>query len=238
MTIAVALPAARPRGDGVRWSASLALVLALHVAAVIALVTWHVPGAPPAMPPAAIMIDLAPVPAAPAPVVEPEKPVPQAAPEEPVAPPPPRPIERPVHRPLPHPTPVPRVTAPPQTTLAPEAAPVPVAPAPAPQPQIAPATQPSAMPSFEALLVAHLDRYKRYPRASQMRGEQGVALLRFTMDRQGRVLGFRLEQGSGHAALDEEVLALIRRAEPLPPFPPEIAVQQLELVVPVRFWLR
>jgi periplasmic protein TonB len=52
------------------------------------------------------------------------------------------------------------------------------------------------------------------------------------------VLAAALERGSGHADLDEEVLALIRRADPLPPFPPDLAQDRLELVVPVQFSLR
>jgi protein TonB len=63
-------------------------------------------------------------------------------------------------------------------------------------------------------------------------------LLRFLLARDGRVLGAELERSSGHDLLDKEVLALIRRAEPLPSFPAELTQQQLELVLPVPFSLR
>jgi len=227
----------RPNAEGVRWGASFAVALGLHALAALLFLAWRVPFAPPAMPPAAIMIDLAPIPtpvAAPAPVIEPEKPAPQIVPGE--SPPPPTPVERPVQqKPTPRPTAKMRTQPP---AAMPQAAPAPVAAAPAPQAQPAPEARPNAMASFEALLAAHLDRYKRYPHASQVKGEQGEALLRFTMDRQGHVLAARLERGSGYAALDEEIMAMIRRAEPLPPLPPEVAGQRLELVVPIRFRLR
>lgn len=71
-----------------------------------------------------------------------------------------------------------------------------------------------------------------------MRHEEGVAYLRFTMDRQGRVLGFRLDRGTGHGDLDQEALALLERAAPLPPLPAEMPQAQLELVVPLRFVLK
>ena len=234
-TAALPLPLRRPDADGVRWSASFAVALALHGLAALLFLAWGVPFAPSAMPPAAIMIDLAPVPTPPAPpasVIEPVQPAPQIVPDEP-PPPLPKPVERPVqHKPPPRPATKPMV-APPQTAAVPESAPA----APAPV-QSVPEARPNAMPSFEAMLAAYLERYKRYPHAAQTKGEQGEVVLRFTMDRQGHVTAARVERGSGHAALDEEVLALIRRAEPLPALPPEIAGQQLELVVPIRFRLR
>jgi len=58
------------------------------------------------------------------------------------------------------------------------------------------------------------------------------------MNRAGKILVAKIEHSSGHSDLDEEVLALIKRADPPPPLPPEIAGDQLELVAPVRFSLR
>jgi len=95
-----------------------------------------------------------------------------------------------------------------------------------------------AMANFQRLLLARLDRAKRYPPAAMRRRAQGVAYLRFAIDRSGKVLAARIDRSSGHGDLDEEVLALIKRADPLPPFPSEITQEQLELVIPVQFSLR
>jgi protein TonB len=38
--------------------------------------------------------------------------------------------------------------------------------------------------------------------------------------------------------LDAEALALVQRAQPLPPLPPEMEQATIELVVPLRFQLR
>jgi protein TonB len=154
------------------------------------------------------------------PDVVPEVVLPQVVPK-------PKPVERKrVEKVVPHPvvsTPAPAVEAPP---------------APAP-PRAAPAAPSAdAMTQFERLLSAHLEREKRYPRMSQQHGEQGVVMLRFTMDRAGKVLAANIERGSGFPALDREVLDLIQRAQPLPALPPEIVQAQLELVVPVQFSLR
>ncbi len=96
----------------------------------------------------------------------------------------------------------------------------------------------AALPSYRQMLAAHLQRFKQYPAAAKAAGEQGVALLSFTVSRSGRVLSSRLARSSGHAALDAETLAMIRRAEPLPAFPPEIKQGSMAFVVPISFAVR
>ena len=54
------------------------------------------------------------------------------------------------------------------------------------------------------------------------------------MDRQGNVLAYKLDRSSGHADLDSEVEAMIRRAQPLPR-PPADMPDRIEMVIPVQF---
>lgn len=93
-------------------------------------------------------------------------------------------------------------------------------------------------PDYLMLLRAWLERHKEYPRLARARGQQGRAVLRLTIDRQGHVTSQRIERSTGHAALDREVEAMIRRADPLPAPPPDMLRNQLELIVPVEFFLR
>jgi protein TonB len=93
------------------------------------------------------------------------------------------------------------------------------------------------MTDYEFLLEAWLEKHKKYPRRAKLRNWQGTALLRFTIDRDGNVLDYRIEESSGHAVLDEEVEAMIRRAAPLPPAPAAVQSARLEFAVPVRFFL-
>src|SRR5205085_2324494 len=88
---------------------------------------------------------------------------------------------------------------------APSAASPPAAPLTAAPSASAVATPPSpdATTNFQRRLMAQLDRAKRYPPAAQRRRAQGVAYLRFTMDRSGKVLATVLERSSGHSDLDE-----------------------------------
>ncbi len=62
-------------------------------------------------------------------------------------------------------------------------------------------------------------------------------LLGFSLDRDGRVLAHRIVQSSGYADLDNEVMEMIMRAEPLPPFPTSMPQARLDLTVPIRFSL-
>ena len=80
-----------------------------------------------------------------------------------------------------------------------------------------------------------LQRNRRYPAAAVADRLQGVVLLGFSLDRGGRVLGGRVLRSSGHEVLDREALDLLYRVAPLPPFPPGIAAERLDLEVPIRF---
>ncbi len=128
--------------------------------------------------------------------------------------------------------------------VAPSEAQLEAAPKPAPPVQSAPATAtPAPSPaasaagkaSYEALLAAHLDKYKRYPPAARARNHQGMAYIDFTMDRQGKVLSSKLKTSSGFQTLDDEALALIMRAQPLPPFPPDWPENTREFTLPIPF---
>jgi len=92
--------------------------------------------------------------------------------------------------------------------------------------------------TWQGRLIAHLARYQRFPAQAQRHGEQGVVMMNVTLSRTGQVLSMAIATSSGHADLDAEAQAWITRAEPLPAFPPEIAVQQMALLIPLRFTLQ
>ncbi|MEJ0018969.1 MAG: energy transducer TonB [Acetobacteraceae bacterium] len=165
---------------------------------------------PPELPPELLM-EPPPVPVTPAVPLPPKPPPPKRPP--PVRPVSPRPVAA-------EPTP-------------PPAAPPPAAAAPA-----ATAVSPAAAATWESRLLAHLKRAMRYPTQAQMRRQQGVALLWFRMTPSGEVLAARIERSSGHEVLDEESLALIRRAQPLPALPPDMPQQTIERVIPLRYELK
>ena len=97
---------------------------------------------------------------------------------------------------------------------------------------------PYAVPNWKSRLVATLERNKRYPAEARVRGEQGVAQLAFSIDRHGGVHHARIVHSSGSRLLDEATLALVERAQPLPPPPAELAGAEIAIVVPIRYNIR
>ncbi|WP_175106022.1 energy transducer TonB [Pararobbsia alpina] len=95
-----------------------------------------------------------------------------------------------------------------------------------------------ALATWQGGLAAHLARFEQFPEQAQRRGEQGVVLMRVAVSRNGQVSSMSMARGSGYADLDAQAQAWIERAEPLPPFPPEITAQQMVLMIPLRFTLR
>jgi len=114
-----------------------------------------------------------------------------------------------------------------EKNTAPEAKPMP------PAPRVS-----TAKPTWEGLVLGALNKVKRYPRYAQSQRQQGTPWIRFTMNREGKVLSVRLERSSGARALDEEAMALPKRAQPLPKPPEDVTGDLVELVVPVEFFLR
>jgi periplasmic protein TonB len=94
---------------------------------------------------------------------------------------------------------------------------------------------PQIVSSWQSSVVKHLQRYKRYPSEALSQSEEGVVLLSFSLDRNGHVLAHHIARSSGYADLDNEVMDMIRRAEPLPAFPANMPQAQLDLTVPISF---
>ena len=107
-----------------------------------------------------------------------------------------------------------------------------------PAPQAGSPAPSSAAPNWQGQLLAHLNRFKRYPDDARRRGQQGVVKLRFVVDGQGQVLSFELAERSASGSLDRATLEMIRRAQPLPAPPAELLQGgRLELVAPVVYSL-
>ncbi|WP_426143754.1 energy transducer TonB [Pseudomonas sp. DWP3-1-2] len=221
-----------------RYSGSLLLVLAVHAIAIIVALRWPASQAI-ELPPAAMMVELAPepVPAPPPPPAvvqpppppEPEEQIPEPKVAE--APKPQIAVQKPVEKPKPKPKPQPPkpikkpeppqekpvqekpIDTPPTTAKAEK----PVAPTP-PSPPSPPS---NALPNWQSDLLRHLARYKKYPEDARRRGMQGVSRLRFVVDAQGNVLSASIAGSSGSPALDRATMEMIRRAQPLPKPPAE-----------------
>jgi protein TonB len=95
---------------------------------------------------------------------------------------------------------------------------------------------PTISPDYRTLLSGWLEAHKRYPEDARQRGEEGRAVLRFRVDRYGRVLDYQVVSSTGYADLDQSVENMMRGAT-MPPFPPSMAEPEIEVSVTIRFGL-
>ncbi|WP_416193806.1 energy transducer TonB family protein [Nitrobacter sp. TKz-YC01] len=246
------------RAAALRWTAAGLAVVALHAGGIWLALHWPAQAETPGDPPAAIMMELAPLAVAPevpqqdiAPgpqmeeaeeeQPEPEKPVedkpdptPPEVKEAELKPPPTPKVEKaevvlPAKTEPPKPKPKKKKKKAPRTT-APQSSQAQRADrAAAPAEGMASSMSPS---SWRGALMAHVNRHKRFPSGA---AGAGVATVAFTIDRSGRVLSARLVRSAGDAALDAEAASLPRRASPVPAPPPDVGGGSITLAVPIRF---
>jgi protein TonB len=80
----------------------------------------------------------------------------------------------------------------------------------------------SAAAKFQQALLRHVAHYQRYPSAARALRLQGRVDTQFSMSRDGKLLGVWVRTSSGQTLFDKEAMETIRRAQPLPPIPPEL----------------
>ncbi len=93
--------------------------------------------------------------------------------------------------------------------------------------------------NWKSRLQGHLAGFKRYPLSAKKQRQQGTASIRFVVNTEGYVLSAKLIKSSGIAALDQESLAMIKRAQPLPQPPAGLLSNgQVTLTMPIGFELK
>jgi periplasmic protein TonB len=236
-----------------RWLMAAAFVTAAHGGLVLWLMNKHDANLA-GTPPAAIMIELAPVDVAP-PTETPSETTPgpqmtQADPEEveppqtmavPELPPVPKPAVVLMTPPKPKPKPkkivketakpvAKRMREPPAPrTSAPRAATASKAAA-------SPASNATEAAAFRSAWSAAMGWDRHYPEAARARGEQGTVRLALTIGRSGHVMSAHIVGSSGSSTLDHAALEMARNATGRP-LPPEMG-SSVSLIVPVRYSIR
>ncbi|HEC1891528.1 TPA: energy transducer TonB [Campylobacter jejuni] len=91
--------------------------------------------------------------------------------------------------------------------------------------------------SYQALLMAHLTKFKKYPQEAIMQKQEGVVRIRVSIDESGNVLSKELKKSCPYAALNDEVLSLFKRASPLPKPPKEMLKNgdKISFVMPIDY---
>lgn len=97
---------------------------------------------------------------------------------------------------------------------------------------------PGALSRYSAQLAAALRGRLRYPDAARAAGATGVASVRFTIHRSGRVLSANIVRSAGHPALDQAAIATVAPGSSLPAAPAALTQQTFTISVPLRFNIR
>ena len=251
------------RYDALRWGTSCLIVFTLTgLAGWWALHLPPIKISVPEAPPPAIAIDLAPepvsviapptdVPPGPQQTLTSAEPVPEEKPD--ISAPPSPAVSPPVLLPKPgkvkknikkheaapkikHPAPEKpdqaEVTTAPPATQAPEAQAMA-----APTPGVSSSHAAHDPVKWQNALLAQLEKFKRYPSEAMLDHQEGVPTVTFSMDRKGHILTVALASSSGNSLLDQEALALPKRAQPLPVPPDSIEGDIVTLTVPVEFYI-
>lgn len=95
-----------------------------------------------------------------------------------------------------------------------------------------------AIARWQKKVVVHLHGHKRYPSAARRKRVQGEAVVKFKIDRSGRVIARSLSNGSGARILDDAAIAILDRASPLPKPPTQMVGNEFELTLPIRYQVK
>ncbi|MFP5344309.1 MAG: TonB family protein [Gammaproteobacteria bacterium] len=87
------------------------------------------------------------------------------------------------------------------------------------------------------LLWRRMEALKRYPYLARRNGWEGEVLIRAVIGADGRLLHAEIQQSSGHEALDQDALKVLRASTPLD-LEQNLSWQQATLTIPVAYRLQ
>jgi len=96
--------------------------------------------------------------------------------------------------------------------------------------------EPIALDSDDRRFAPYLKKIKRriediwsYPPEAFAAKKEGVSTVAFSIDRRGRLMASKIIKSSGHEALDQGTINVIKMAAPYEPFPAEINLSRLHI---------
>lgn len=94
--------------------------------------------------------------------------------------------------------------------------------------------------AYLARVAAHIQRYLRLPYmpSASVRNSMPQVLVHLVWRRDGTVVVSEVARSSDHSRIDDAAVDAIRRAQPLPPFPPELRGESINGRIPVLFIYR
>lgn len=93
--------------------------------------------------------------------------------------------------------------------------------------------------SYQGLLAAHLNRFKKYPNEAIINKEEGIIVVKISLDSDGNILERNIKTPCIFKSLNNDVINLLQRASPLPK-PPQDMLRNgiLTFSMPIKYSLK
>jgi protein TonB len=95
----------------------------------------------------------------------------------------------------------------------------------------------SVADNYMEMIRLRIERFKKYPHLARTKHMEGMATLRFTITRGGKLKGSELVRSTRYKILDRAALKAVRDAAPFPPLPESISESELTLEIAIVFEL-
>lgn len=87
------------------------------------------------------------------------------------------------------------------------------------------------------MVATRLARAKRYPERALIRRKTGEGSIRLEISADGSVSQMTILHSTNTPILDDELLAMVKRASPFPAFPKDLRKDRVAFIIPVAFRL-
>lgn len=93
-----------------------------------------------------------------------------------------------------------------------------------------------ARANYEQLITAWVNQFKTLSPEAEKKNLKGEVVVGLRIDKRGTIHYYYIQDSSGHQQLDVLALAMINKANPVPPVPSAYAGEEiLEFLIPIRF---
>jgi protein TonB len=93
-------------------------------------------------------------------------------------------------------------------------------------------------PVWMRAVTERVRQFFYYPPPALASRTTGVAVVHFTVRRNGRIDRMQVSQSSGNGDLDKAAIDILRKAQPLPPIPDRMRTDRVEGDLPINFGVR
>ncbi len=94
----------------------------------------------------------------------------------------------------------------------------------------------SEISSYLAIIRAHIEQNKRYPRFSKRQNHEGTSIIRLVIAKDGSIVKIALLSSSGYSTLDKAAMDAVKNSSPFSP-PSDYGLGKVSLDIPLCYLL-